>query len=199
MDAVLASMPRRTLPLSVVINPGDTTISNASISLTLNGEAVATDIVSADGILTVTASGLRAALASGVKYDLALTYTDSAVGEQTQTRKFEVPVYFEDFDSVELGPPVDELAVESEAAWTQTGPEGWTVDRSGVPGNSEDHVGYVPEGQDVADEDDDGYPGQRWCHGVGRVEFCRLQLVGAGGWRPVAFFVQPCQECCGGG
>ena len=99
--------------LRVVINPGDTTISNASISLTLNGEAVATDIASADGILTVTASGV-AALASGVKYDLALTYTDSAVGEQTQTRKFEVPVYFEDFDSVELGPNVDELAVDNE-------------------------------------------------------------------------------------
>ena len=38
--------------LSVVINPGDTTISNASISLTLNGEAVATDIASADGVLS---------------------------------------------------------------------------------------------------------------------------------------------------
>ncbi|SVC72827.1 uncharacterized protein METZ01_LOCUS325681, partial [marine metagenome] len=56
------------------------------------------------------------------------------------------------FDSVELGPPVDELAVESEAAWTRTGPEGWTVDASGVPGNSEDHVGYL------ADEDEDGFP-----------------------------------------
>ena len=128
--------------LSAVINPGDTTISNASISLTLNGEAIASDVASADGILTVTASG-AAALAKGVKYELVLTYTDSVAGEQTQTRKFEVPVYFEDFDSVELGPPVDELAVESEAAWTRTGPEGWAVDASGVPGNSEDHVGYL--------------------------------------------------------
>ncbi|SVB43834.1 uncharacterized protein METZ01_LOCUS196688, partial [marine metagenome] len=99
--------------LSAVINPGDTTIGNDSISLTLNGETVATDIASADGILTVKASGLEA-LTKGVKYELALTYTDSAAGEQTQSRKFEVPVYFEDFDSVELGPPVDELAVESE-------------------------------------------------------------------------------------
>mgnify|MGYP002525602119 CR=1 FL=1 len=137
--------------LSAVINPGDTTISNASISLTLNGEAIASDVASADGILTVTASG-AAALAKGVKYELALTYTDSVAGENTLTRKFEVPVYFEDFDSVELGPPVDELAVESEAAWTRTGPEGWAVDASGVPGNSEDHVGYLP------DEDEDGYP-----------------------------------------
>ena len=137
--------------LSVVINSGDTTISNTSISLTLNGEAVATDIASADGTLTVTASG-AAALASGAKYELALTYTDSVAGEQTQNRKFEVPVYFEDFDSVELGPNVDELAVDNEFAWTRIGPEGWTVDASGVPGNSEDHVGYV------ADEDEDGFP-----------------------------------------
>ena len=137
--------------LSAVINPGDTTISNASISLTLNGEAIASDVASADGVITVTASG-AAALAKGVKYELVLTYTDSVAGEQTQSRKFEVPVYFEDFDSVELGPPVDELAVESEAAWTRTGPEGWTVDASGVPGNSEDHVGYL------ADEDEDGFP-----------------------------------------
>ena len=137
--------------LSVVINSGDTTISNTSISLTLNGVAVATDIASADGTLTVTASG-AAALASGAKYELALTYTDSVAGEQTQNRKFEVPVYFEDFDSVELGPNVDELAVDNEFAWTRIGPEGWTVDASGVPGNSEDHVGYV------ADEDEDGFP-----------------------------------------
>ena len=137
--------------LSVVINPGDTTISNASISLTLNGEAIASDVASADGVITVTASG-AAALAKGVKYELVLTYTDSTAGEQTQTRKFEVPVYFEDFDSVELGPNVDELAVQNEFAWTRTGPEGWTVDASGVPGNSEDHVGYI------ADEDEDGFP-----------------------------------------
>ena len=136
--------------LGAVINPGDTTISNASISLTLNGEAIASDVASADGILTVTASGV-AALAKGVKYELALTYTDSAAGEHTLTRKFEVPVYFEDFDSVELGPNVDEF-VENELAWTRTGPEGWSVDNAGVPGNSEDHVGYI------ADEDEDGFP-----------------------------------------
>ena len=137
--------------LSAVINAGDTTISSDSISLTLNGEAVATDINSDGGILTVTSSGLEA-LAKGVNYELALTYTDSVAGEHTQSRKFEVPVYFEDFDGVELGPNVDELAVALEEAWTQTGPEGWTVDRSGVPGNSEDHGGYI------ADADDDGFP-----------------------------------------
>jgi hypothetical protein len=134
-----------------VINPGDTTISNDSISLTLNGETVASEVTSEDGILTVKTSGQNA-LAKGAKYEWALTYTDSVAGEHTLTRKFEVPVYFEDFDSVELGPNVDEAAVALEEAWTRTGPEGWVVDRSNVPGNSEDHEGYLP------DEDDDGFP-----------------------------------------
>ncbi|MCP4814798.1 MAG: hypothetical protein GY888_20000, partial [Planctomycetaceae bacterium] len=137
--------------LGAVINPGDTTISNDSISLTLNGETVASEVTSEDGILTVKTSGQNA-LAKGTKYELVLIYTDSAAGEHTLTRKFEVPVYFEDFDSVELGPNVDELAVALEEAWTRTGPEGWAVDAAGVPGNSEDHVGYL------ADEDEDGHP-----------------------------------------
>ncbi len=78
------------------------------------------------------------------KYELTLTYTDSAKGEQTASVQFEVPVYFENFDSVELGPNVDEQAVQSDEAWTAEGPAGWEVDRSGVPGNSEDHEGYLP-------------------------------------------------------
>ena len=62
-----------------------------------------------------------------------------------------VTVYYETFEDVKLGPNVDER-LSSEQAWTRTGPKGWLVDRSGVPGNSEDHVGYI------ADEDEDGYP-----------------------------------------
>ncbi|MDP6794196.1 MAG: immunoglobulin domain-containing protein [Verrucomicrobiota bacterium] len=62
-----------------------------------------------------------------------------------------VTVYYETFDDVKLGPNVDER-LSRKKAWTRTGPKGWLVDRSGVPGNSEDHVGYV------ADKDEDGYP-----------------------------------------
>ncbi|MCP4895099.1 MAG: hypothetical protein GY911_14965, partial [Actinomycetales bacterium] len=42
-------------------------------------------------------------------------------------------VFTEDFNSLELGPNVDE-GVANEAAWTDTPPTGWTVDDSGVPG-----------------------------------------------------------------
>ncbi|MBO08963.1 MAG: hypothetical protein CL478_11980, partial [Acidobacteria bacterium] len=75
--------------LGAAINPGDTTVGNDSISLTLNGETVASEVTSEDGILTVKTSGQNA-LAKGAKYELALKYTDSVAGEQTVTKNFEV-------------------------------------------------------------------------------------------------------------
>ena len=137
--------------LSVTLNAGDTAITNDSISLSLNGESLETEIVTDENVLTISAAGVDA-LQTASKYELKLTYTDSAKGVQSESIQFEVPVYFENFDSVELGPNVDEQAVQSDAAWTAEGPAGWEVDRSGVPGNSEEHVGYQP------DEDGDGFP-----------------------------------------
>ncbi len=137
--------------LSVTLNAGDTAITNDSISLSLNGESLATEITTDENVLTISATEMDA-LQTASKYELKLTYTDSAKGAQSESIQFEVPVYFENFDSVELGPNVDEQAVQSDAAWTAEGPAGWEVDRSGVPGNSEEHVGYQP------DEDGDGFP-----------------------------------------
>ncbi|MFL2909792.1 MAG: hypothetical protein ACJZ70_04560 [Limisphaerales bacterium] len=54
------------------------------------------------GVFTVTASG-DAALAKASKYELKVTYTDSLAGEKSFATKFEIPVYFENFDSVVLG------------------------------------------------------------------------------------------------
>ena len=90
--------------------------------------------MSGENVLTISAAGVDAEAAS--KYELKLTYTDSAKGVQSESIQFEVPVYFENFDSVELGPNVDEQAVQSDAAWTAEGPAGWEVDRSRMPGNS---------------------------------------------------------------
>ncbi|MDE0822231.1 MAG: hypothetical protein OSA95_13990, partial [Opitutales bacterium] len=59
--------------------------------------------------------------------------------------------FIETFDDLELGPNVDEEHAKDKA-WTKTGPDGWVINRSGVPGNSADHVGYLP------DDDGDGYP-----------------------------------------
>lgn len=44
-----------------------------------------------------------------------------------------VPLYVQNFDSLTLGPNVDETAPVDATAWTQTPPVGWTVDDSGVP------------------------------------------------------------------
>lgn len=43
-------------------------------------------------------------------------------------------LFFEDFESVILGPNVDETFVPEPNAWTGTPPGGWSVDNSGVPG-----------------------------------------------------------------
>jgi len=43
-------------------------------------------------------------------------------------------LFFEDFESVILGPNVDETIVPEPNAWTGTPPAGWSVDNSGVPG-----------------------------------------------------------------
>ena len=42
-------------------------------------------------------------------------------------------LFSEDFESVTLGPNVDETLAEANA-WTATPPAGWTVNSSGVPG-----------------------------------------------------------------
>ncbi|MCB1094459.1 MAG: hypothetical protein KDN22_02670 [Verrucomicrobiae bacterium] len=54
-------------------------------------------------------------------------------------------IFSENFDSLPLGPNVDEAFV-GDAVWTNIPPQGWVVDNSGVPGN------------DSPDENGDGYP-----------------------------------------
>ncbi len=136
--------------LGVVVDSGDTDIGKNSFSLSLNGEVIPSEVTEDGGVFTVKASG-DVALEKASKYELKVAFTDSLAGEKSFTHKFEIPVYFENFDSVELGPNVDE-AVASEQAWSPDGPEGWIVDRSGVPGNNEEHVGYLP------DDDGNGFP-----------------------------------------
>ncbi len=59
-----------------------------------------------------------------------LAATCLASAEQADAR---VPLYVQNFDSLTLGPNVDETAPVDSTAWTQTPPAGWTVDDSGVP------------------------------------------------------------------
>ncbi|MBA4105975.1 MAG: hypothetical protein C0485_09470 [Pirellula sp.] len=69
--------------------------------------------------------GGRHSLAAGLTIVICL-----ACGEQADAR---IPLYVQNFDSLTLGPNVDETAPVDSTAWTQTPPAGWSVDDSGVP------------------------------------------------------------------
>lgn len=139
----------RTTPIGAVISPGDTTIQDATISLTLDGAAVASPAISrADGLIKVEKAGSNLALG---KHALVLTYTDSAAGQKKLTNEFTAALFFEDFDSVVLGPNKDE-SLESSNAWTNRPPTGWTLDNSKFVA-----VVITPENPD---DDGDGYADQ---------------------------------------
>jgi len=58
------------------------------------------------------------------------------------------PLFFEDFNSLALGPNVEEGIVTGSGGaksnvWTKTGPAGWTVDDTGVPGVGTDQDGVT--------------------------------------------------------
>ena len=53
-------------------------------------------------------------------------------------------LFSEDFEGLTLGPNVDE-ALAGDAVWTDTPPEGWTVDDSGIPGIGLDATDGVTE------------------------------------------------------
>lgn len=70
-------------------------------------------------------AGGRHSLAAGLAIGICL-----ACSEQADAR---IPLYVQNFNSLTLGPNVDETAPVDATAWTQTPPAGWTVDDSGVP------------------------------------------------------------------
>ena len=95
-------------------------------------------------------------------------------------------VFFEDFDALTLGPPVDEGAdtcgtwANSDEVWTDQGPDGWNVDDSGVPGvNDGDDMDGVTEwaGWSFADRN-------WWCNTAGDQN--RSQFTNASGGVAVA-------------
>ncbi|MCP4613377.1 MAG: hypothetical protein GY845_32200, partial [Planctomycetes bacterium] len=65
-------------------------------------------------------------------FELTLTAIDKTV------------LFAEDFEGLELGPNVDE-ELAGEAVWTDTPPEGWIVDESGIPGQGMDETDGVTE------------------------------------------------------
>ena len=52
------------------------------------------------------------------------------------------PLFAEDFESVELGPNVDE-GLAGDEVWSKEGPDGWTINDEGVPGVGTDEDGVT--------------------------------------------------------
>jgi hypothetical protein len=106
---------------------------------------------------TVTVSIDNPAGASTLK--LTFSYLEAANNwwwaiDNIEVRGVTPSLYFEDFDGLTLGSSVDE-GVARDGVWTKTGPEGWTIDDSGVPGVGDPALDGVTEwaGWSFADKD----------------------------------------------
>ena len=139
----------RNTDLAAVINQGDTIVDQGSVKLLLDGsELTGVNVSEADGLITAFFDRTELFVPEST-HTLEVRYMDNKIaGEQSFMTEFKTPVFYEDFDSVVLGPNVDENgpAGEIEEAWTRMGPEGWSVDTTGVPGD------------DSPDDDGDGWP-----------------------------------------
>lgn len=122
--------------IGVVINPGDKTLS--SIVMTLDGDAVAATQTTVAGSISLTFDPATD-FAINSDHVIGLTYTESG-DEGTAERSFEFEftavLYFEDFESIVLGPNQEETT-PGEEVWSDVPPAGWEVDRTGVPGFDE--------------------------------------------------------------
>ncbi|MGE3313307.1 MAG: immunoglobulin domain-containing protein, partial [Limisphaerales bacterium] len=140
----------RTTSIGAVVNPGDTTIADSSISLTLDGAAVASPAITrADGLIRIEKTNPGLTLG---QHTLVLAFTDSLAGARSLTNEFTAALYFEDFESVVLGPNKEE-GLANENAWTHTPPAGWTIDNSNF-------VATVIDPDLNPDGDADGYADQ---------------------------------------
>ncbi|MBI2950091.1 MAG: immunoglobulin domain-containing protein [Verrucomicrobia bacterium] len=125
--------------IGFVLNLGDTTVQDSSISLKLDGTAVASPTISRNGkLVTVRKAGIDFSVPS--RHTIELSYTDSLKGQQTASHQFDIVIFYEDFDSLKLEDSVDELA-GTPAVWTRTPPTGWKIDDSKMPGKDDPDVG----------------------------------------------------------
>jgi hypothetical protein len=94
------------------------------------------------GAVKTDASGvilMEAVPGEGTFADQPFAFINALVLEVQRTSLFA-----EDFEGVVLGPNVDE-ALAGDAVWTDTPPEGWSVDESGIPGLGLDATDGVTE------------------------------------------------------
>ncbi|MFM7100118.1 MAG: LamG-like jellyroll fold domain-containing protein [Verrucomicrobiota bacterium] len=132
--------------VGVVLNTGKVNVTG--LGLRLNGTAVTPAITTAGALLTAKVPG--AVTNPRTDHELILTYTDSAAGFRSFTNKFRIPLVYEDFEGLVLGPNVDE-ATAGEKVFTKDPPAGWIVDQSQMPTNTITGQSWADDGIGVTE------------------------------------------------
>lgn len=122
----------RTTPVGAVISTGSTTIQDSSIQVRLNGTVQANAVVTRAGdLITVSTPPLN--LVPGNKYTIVVSFTDSLAGARSFENIFTAALFYEDFESIVLGPGLEE-AHAADVGWSSTPPAGWSVDNTLMAG-----------------------------------------------------------------
>jgi hypothetical protein len=130
---------RANTDVGAVINAGSSQITN--IQLDLDGTELGDVQTTQEGDLITAQATPPAPLAPLSDHVLILTYDDDKGGTKSFTNSFRVPIFYEDFDLLELQNSADP-AIGGEPntgtnVWTQTPPDGWSIDNSQMPPQSD--------------------------------------------------------------
>ncbi len=141
----------RSAKVGAILDLGDSTVADATISLSLDGAVLTSPTISrANGMVTVEKA--PATPLSLGKHVISLSYTDSIGGQKTVTKEFSAVVFYEDFEGLDLVPAKDEASTAIlliEKGWANRPPAGWSIDNSQFPA--------VVITEENPDADGDGY------------------------------------------
>jgi hypothetical protein len=132
--------------VGLVLNKGSVNVTG--ITANYDGSSVTPTVATVGDLITIKVPG--ASTPARTDHTLIVNYTDSVLGARSITNRFRIPLNFEDFDSVVLGPNVDEGRV-GEKVYSKDGPPGWTVDNSQMPKNAETGASWEDQGMGVTE------------------------------------------------
>jgi len=132
--------------VGLVLNKGSVTVTG--ITARYDGASVTPTVTTVGDIITIKVPG--AATPARTDHTLIVNFTDSVLGARSLTNKFRIPLNFEDFDSVVLGPNVDEGRA-GDQVFSKDGPAGWTVDNSQMPKNADTGASWEDAGIGVTE------------------------------------------------
>ncbi|HAV61000.1 MAG TPA: hypothetical protein DCY13_01375, partial [Verrucomicrobiales bacterium] len=119
--------------IKFVLQSGDSTLSNFQVLLNGAAQTVNVSPQNPGQGAAVTVTVASPATSALTDYTAELKYTDSASGQKSFSIDFRVPLMFEDFEGLVLGPNVDE-GLAGTAVYTPNPPPNWTVDQTNKDG-----------------------------------------------------------------